>query len=129
METREAELIKVLVVEDNEGLHKMWGKMFRKRMLGILDHKILILSAYSIEEAEQLFSASPDVRLIAVDACVPGTCQNTLPLIRAIRKCFVGPMIAISSDKAYRRKSMEAGCDYECDKILLPEKIFEILTL
>ena len=129
METRVAELIKVLIVEDDKGLYKMWGKMFQKKMLGILDHKILILSALTIEEAEQLFSDNSDIRLIAIDGCVPGICLNTLPLTRAIRQRFVGPMIAISSRSDYREKLMKAGCDYECEKFLLPQKIFEILAL
>jgi len=126
METRKAEPIKILIIEDDKTFHKMWGKMFQKRTL---DHQILVLSVYNIEEAEKLFLANPDIRLIAIDGCVPGICLNTLPLTRAIRQRFVGPMIAISSRSDYREKLMKAGCDYECEKFLLPQKIFEILAL
>jgi len=129
METRKAEPIKILIIEDDKTFHRMWGKMFRKKMLGRLDHQILVLSVYNIEEAEKLFSANPDIRLIAIDGCVPGICLNTLPLTRAIRQRFVGPMIAISSRSDYREELMKAGCDYECEKFLLPQKIFEILAL
>lgn len=112
---------KILIVEDRQFYHELWSRS--------LGDKVLILGAYTIEEAEALFAANPELALIVMDACVPGDWPTTLPLVRKIRETFSGPMIAVSSESAYRRKLMERGCDHESDKDDLPQKILEILGL
>jgi len=89
---------------------------------------MIVLSALTVEEAEELFSANPDVNLIVMDACVPGDRPNTFSLVQKIRQTYTGPMIACSSLKEYRRLLIEAGCDREASKLELPTVIKKILT-
>ena len=112
---------KILVIDDEDFFHEVI-----KEGLG---DRVTILSVFSIEEAEEVFSANPDLCLIVMDACVPGDSPTTPPLVRRIRESFNGPIIATSSLDTYRRKLMEAGCDHESTKLKLPEKIIAILGL
>ena len=64
-----------------------------------------------------------------MDACVPGDWPNTMPLVRKIRQTFVGPIIANSSLLEYRKKLLEAGCDYECEKGEVAKKVLELIEL
>ena len=112
---------KVLVVEDEEYMHEIWRWE--------LDGKVVLLSAVSVAEAEEQFTANPDIVAIVMDACVPGSLPNTLPLVRKFRETFKGPIIAISSNKSYRRQLVRAGCDHESTKNFLPQKLLEILGL
>ncbi len=114
---------KVLIVEDMEEFHVLW-----KGYLNDFSSEIVLLSAFSIEEAEELFSANSDIDAIVMDACVPGDEPNTQPLVRKFRKTFAGPIIASSSVEEYRKELIKAGCDYESEsKATLPEKLLEIL--
>ena len=112
---------KVLVVEDEEYLHSRWHRE--------LDSKVVLVSALSIEEAEEKFTANPDIDAIVMDVCVPGNEPTTLPLVRKFRSTFAGPMIAISSLSEYRAKLVSAGCDHESRKDTLPAKLLEVLGL
>lgn len=112
---------KVLLVEDKSFYHQMYQER--------LGDKVEIISAFTIEEAEQLFSSEDGFDAIVMDACVPGDSPTTPPLVRMIRETFTGPMIAISSLNSYRHKLMEAGCDYEATKAGLPQKLITILGL
>ena len=112
---------KVLVVDDWERMHSMWKQK--------LNNKVTILSAFTIEQAEKIFATNPDCSAIVIDACVPGTSPTTLPLVRKIRETFGGPMIAISGQKSYRWKLMQAGCDHESTKGTLPQKVLEVLGI
>ncbi len=112
---------KILVVDDEDFFHEI----IRKK----LKDKVTILSAFTIEQAEEVFSANPDLDIIVMDACVPGDSPTTPPLVRRMREIFSGPIIATSSLGRYRRKLVEAGCDHESIKYTLPEKISGILGL
>ena len=112
---------KVLVVEDQDYLHDKWRRE--------LDGKVVLVSALSIEEAEEKFSANPDIDAIVMDACVPGDEPTTPPLVRKFRETFTGPIIAISSLPEYRAKLVSAGCDHESRKDALPAKLLEVLGL
>jgi|SRR3989338_2547224 len=112
---------KVLVVEDEEYIYEDW-----RRELG---NKVVLISALSIKEAEEHFTANPDIAAIVMDACVPGDEPTTLPLVRKFRETFTGPMIAISSVGSYRQELIEAGCDHESEKADLPQKLIEVLGL
>ena len=111
---------KVLIVEDRRSLHSAW----RVELAG----KVEVLSAYTIEEARELFDANrDDIAAIVLDACVPGDDPNTLPLAQEFGKVFGGPMIAISGDEFYRTLLMSAGCNHESEKNELSKKICEVL--
>jgi CheY-like chemotaxis protein len=114
-------LKKVLVVDDNESLQRSLKNVLSR-------HGIIVLSALTIGEAEELFSANPDVNLIVMDACVPGDRPNTISLVQKIRQKYAGPMIACSSLREYRHLLIEAGCDQEASKLDLPTVIKKILT-
>ena len=117
---------KVLVVEDGELLQKLCKKA--------LGGKVKIVSAFSIEEAEEKFATNPDIIAIVMDGRVPGgepntESPNTEPLVRKFRTTFAGPMLATSSNPMFCQKLVKAGCDYECDKVFVPQKLCEILGL
>jgi len=110
---------KVLIIEDD--------KIIQSAFAAILRGKVIILSAFTIEQAEELFESNPDIHIIAVDGEVPrGT--PTISLVVKIRKTFTGPMIAISNHPDNRAKLLRAGCDYETAKELLPSMLREILS-
>ena len=112
--------VKVLIVEKERELHNLWSYILNQKKVGVL-------SAYSIKEAEELFSANPDVKIVAIGR-TSNDYLNTLPLTRVIRQRFKGPMIAVSNIAEDRRKLMETGCNYECElRYFLPAVIFEIL--
>lgn len=112
--------IKILVVDDEKGMQKLldyyWANM-----------NVLALKAYTISEAERLFEENTDVSFIAIDGCVPGNRLNTIPLINFFRKSYQGIIIAIAGNDNDRDKMINAGCDYECEKTELPNKVLEIL--
>jgi CheY-like chemotaxis protein len=112
---------KILVVEDRWRWHEIWRLELRS--------KAILISAFSIEEAEKQFSANPDLSAIVIDACVPGNEPTTLHLVQKLRKIFTGPMIGISSHDGYRQQLIEAGCDHESTKNQLSVKLFEVLGL
>ena len=112
---------KVLVVEDEEEVQGRY-----KQQLG---SKVVLISALSIEEAEEQFAANPDIDAIVMDACVPGDRPTTRPLVRMIRGTFAGPMIATSGHPGYRKILVEDGCSHESSKYNLPSKLLEVLGL
>jgi len=111
----------VLIVEDREREYDRWRRE--------LDDKVVLIFAPSIEEAEKQFATNPDIAVIVMDACVPGSYPNTPPLVRKFRESFKGPMIAISSMGLYRRQLVLAGCDHETTKEAMPAKVLEVLGL
>ncbi|MEK7645673.1 MAG: hypothetical protein AAB374_00995 [Patescibacteria group bacterium] len=90
---------------------------------------MVIVSAFSIEEAEEQFAANPDIVAIVMDACVPGDRPTTPSLVQKLRSTFTGPMIAASSMSDYRRRLLAAGCDHESVKEEVPQMLLEILGL
>lgn len=95
---------KVLIVEDDETIQKMYR--------ALLKDKVILLQAYSVEEGFSLFQKNPDVALIVVDGCLGSGELNSLPLIRDLRRSFKGHMIAASGREDYRNemtKKEESG--------------------
>ncbi|KKU81798.1 MAG: hypothetical protein UY09_C0028G0004 [Parcubacteria group bacterium GW2011_GWA2_47_8] len=115
-------LYAVLLVED----HQPWLDRWTEDILELRDD-VLVLCANTIVKAEELFEQCPGVAVIVMDACVPGDSQNTEFLVRSVRKTFKGSMIAASGDAHYRKELMAAGCDYECTKPEVPQKVIELL--
>ena len=114
-------LVKVLIVEDREFMQEIWRR--------ILEGKIEVISALSIEEAERMFAANPGIVAVVMDACVPGREINTIPLVEKIRATFTGPMLTTSDNPAFNQMLIKAGCNHECLKEKVPEKLCEILGL
>ena len=110
---------KVLIVEDSQDIQEMFRDALAQRME--------VLSAFSIEEAKELFLKKQDLSAVAMDACVPGNKPNTMDLVRMFRQTFVGPMIAISSDDSYSRQLVLNGCSHRCEKYDLPEMLLRLL--
>lgn len=112
---------KVLIVEDDKKLQRLFCIW--------LEDYFEVLSAFTIQEAEELVTKHPDIAAVAMDGCVPGDELNTAPLTKKIRAGFSGPIIAISSVADYRLRLITAGCDYWCEKLELEtilKKIFEV---
>ena|SRR3989344_3460464 len=112
----------VLVVEDEEYWQDRWKRE--------LDGKVVLVSALSIEEAEEKFATNPDIDAIVMDARMPGgSPSTTLPLVRKLREIFTGPIIASSSLGSYRQRLVQAGCNHESEKESLPQKLLEVLGI
>ena len=114
--------IKVLIVEDSV----QWHKTYVRALAG---KNIQILSALTIEQAEEMFTSNPDIKAVVMDACVPGDDPTTLPLTKKFRETFSGPMIAISRRDDFRTRLMTSGCDHECPKQDLLQKLCQVLNL
>jgi hypothetical protein len=114
-------MLKVLIVEDEKRWHDDWRRK--------LDGKVVLVSTFSIQEAEEQFVANPDIVAIVMDACVPGDEPTTEPLVQKFRATFTGPMIAASGAWDYRKDLMRAGCDHESPKYELPQKLLAVLGL
>lgn len=110
---------KVLVVDDD----KMWSGIIRRR----LDGKVLVVQAFTTEEAEAIFKQDPDFAVILMDACVDGDMPDTMWLVRKMRETFKGPIIAISSSSDYRKELIRAGCDHESKKDEAAKKVLELV--
>ena len=110
---------KVLVVEDDQH----WSGIIRR---GFGD-KVLVVQAFTVEEAETVFQENPDLAAILMDACVPGDDPNTMWLVKKMRKTFTGPIIAISSNTDYRKELIQSGCDHEAEKDQVVQKVLELV--
>lgn len=112
---------KVLIVEDSDYYRSIWADE--------LEGKVTLKSVADIEGAELWFNHEPNFDAIVMDACVPGSTPNTLPLVRKFRASFAGPIIAVSSDYGYLQDLLKAGCDHESSKDALPKKLLEVLGM
>lgn len=113
---------KILLVEDMEVVHDY----VKEALTG----KVEITSAFTIQEAEDLFQKNSDFDAIIVDVCVSGEELNTLPMVHELRKKYNGLMIVISKYGDYQKQLVDAGCDDRCkNKRQLPEFLTELLQL
>jgi len=116
--------MKIIIVEDDERLQRAWVKT-----LAIFHGEVAVISAFTVKEAEEKFSANPDVTLIVLDACVPGDDINVLPLLEKMRETFKGPIIAASSSPSGNEILVKAGCDFGCRKEAVVSAIIKMLKL
>ena len=114
-------LPKVLVVEDE----KYWQEKWRKK----LSDKVVIISAFSVDDAEKEFATNNDIAIIVMDGHIPikpfYEFVDTFSLVKILRRTFKGPMIACSN--TLNDQLMYAGCNNQSEKENLPEKVLEIL--
>jgi len=101
--------------------------LFQMVCRDVLKGTASLLEAMTLKEAEDLFHRLPEVAIVVMDGCVPGTVLNTLPLVKRIRRVFTGPMIASSVDEKYRKALLKAGCTHARDKGLVPTLLLELL--
>ena len=99
----------ILVVEDDN--------RYRQEYVRKLTGKFEVGEATTVDEARKLFLKHRD-RLAGVimDGCLGSGELNTLDLISEIRSGWDGRMIAASTNGAYRRKMIGAGCSSESAK-------------
>ncbi len=112
----------ILVVEDFQLIHTNVRDRFEGRAN--------ILSAYTVSEAEMLFSEyGSSIDAIVMDACVPGDEPNTIELVREMRRTFTGPMIAISGMQEYLDDLVKAGCNKVSSKSEVGKVLENVLFL
>ncbi len=90
---------------------------------------IELIYAGSLEDGQEMFLRYKDnLRVIIMDACVPGNTLNSLPLISFILKeHFFGPIIACSS--RHNKEMMASGCTHQSakDEEILAQVIVNLL--
>jgi len=111
---------KVLFVEDQARFHDSWK--------AALNGPVDIFTAVSILEAEEALTTHPDIAVIVMDAQLPEYTGSLVVRIRMQRN-FSGHMIAASGNELLRRALVRAGCNHECEKDHVPNKVREILEL
>lgn len=110
----------ILSVEDDSNLQDLYEQ--------ILQDRIGILSAFTVEEGLQLFCEHPEIVIVVMDGNVPCQTMTTVGLTKEIRRRgFTGPMIASSSDTVLSSALMKAGCDYQSQKFEVPDLIIRLL--
>jgi len=113
---------KVLVVEDQYG--------YFEQIKSGLDGKAEVLHAATLDKADELFFANPDIDVVIMDACVPGDDPSSMPLVEKIRGSgFQKPIIACSSASDYRAMLIEAGASHESGKYGAGRLALELLGL
>ena len=115
-------MVKILIVESyfNE-----WRDVWIPKLNG----QVFVLSARTIQEANQVYIANPDLSAIATAGCVGMDVFNVESLITEFKAKFKGPIIGCSTSMFNRQDLLRVGCTHVCDKLLLAEKINEVLGL
>ncbi len=121
---------KVLLVEDDEDIQKMWKEMWEFSLAEeTRKTEIVFISAFSLKEAEKKFFTEAGWTAVVIDACVRDNQPNTPPLVKKIRTTFNGPIIAVSGNSDYQNLLMAAGCSHKCDKTDLPNFLIKVLCI
>lgn len=110
---------RILLIEDNPDKQKMF--------IDALQGKATIACAATEEQAREIFDKTQNITLIAVDACLVRDEPDTLGLVAYLRSKYTGPIIAISSNKNYNQKLIEAGCSHQEKKDNAPSLIATLL--
>ena len=110
---------RILLIEDNYDKQKMF--------IDALKDKATIACATTEEQAREIFDKTQNITLIAVDACLVRDEPDTLGLVAYLRSKYIGPIIAISSNKDYNQKLMNAGCSHQEKKDNAPSLIATLL--
>jgi hypothetical protein len=115
------EPMRLLVVEDDVVMQKLYERQFNKRDL---------FQAYNLEQARKLFVVDPEAfDVVVVDGCVEnvGKTCDTEPFIQeVIASGFKGPIVATSGDEFVRQDMLKMGCTHECEKHELVNKLKEL---
>lgn len=120
----------VLCIEGGRGWYDIWCYKLR---IKILKEEVILLSAETIAEAEELFTSNRgDITAIVIgeleDDLEPF--PSTRCLVQKFRKSlFMGPIVVASGDEEYRHQLIEVGCNHESTRCTLTEKLTELLHL
>lgn len=113
---------KILVVEDSQ----MYIDAYKRALEDVCQ----VLSATDQLRAVELFEKHKgSIRLIIVDACVPGDNPNTHELTKRLRKDFTGPIIAASSMPLFAAEIVKAGATEQQDKLKVAARVKQLLGL
>lgn len=123
--------MKVLLIDDHHIFHWWW-------MRGN-DQRFSFLNAYTIQQAQELFSAHSDLAAIVVDANMDGPSGigkvspkvwgfNTHDLIGEISQKFRGPIIAAPGQWWHCHLMCKAGCTHHCWKWSVASLLRKLLT-
>jgi len=118
----------VLLIEDDPYMLHFWHGALAGWPQA---ERLNILSALTLVSAERFFNRFVDsLAVIAIDACLNKRNEiDTVELVGYIRARYAGPIVAMSSNHGFRQDLMAAGCDHECEKSVLPQKIIGLLGL
>lgn len=83
----------------------------------------------SIPEAEEILPSIGKYDAVFLDACIPGSSVNTLPLLEKIRAVYSGRVIACSGMSAYNQTLVAGGATGAVLKECIAHKIREIVAL
>ncbi len=109
----------VLIIEDDPYFIELYQRSLRD---------LEVEFAGTLEVARQKYKANPNVSVIAIDGGLGSTKLNTLGLIREIKSSFPRHLIAISGSEIRRKLQMDVGCNEQCKKEDLPDKIRLLLA-
>jgi len=117
-----APLPKVLIVESAPALQDSYAQKYN---LGAVSS---LLHAYSVEEAQTLFSQHADVAIIAVSARVGSAEVNTAPLVEQFRQSgFKGPIVAVSPLRKHRDLLKAVGANFQAENKSLSDMVRYLL--
>ena len=103
---------KVLVIDSDI----VFQYALKSLLLSKLGNNLKVLQAFTIPEAERLFKENSDVDIIVVDNRVSGPQEDTVRLVKKIRRSYQGPIVADSFWPDSRKILVEAGCSHEISK-------------
>lgn len=87
-----------------------------------------VVTACTLEGAEQAFMDNPNFDLIAVDGSLSGGKLDTVQLVLKIRaQKYEGHLLAISGMEDYNQELCKNGCNDFCEKMGTAQKIRELL--
>jgi hypothetical protein len=117
--------ITILVLEKEQHLYDLYSRMLRQKH----NLNLNMTQARDLESAIRHFRAlKEEIKVIVVSTC--SNCQSELSagFVKIIRKeGFEGLAIATSGTPVFRDSLVQAGCDFQCEKIVVPDKIYEYL--
>ena len=115
--------MKVLFVEDSEGVQKGWASELRETV-------VQMFSAFNFKQAERLYREHPDIDVVVVDNDLGIASESGRVFIRKIRDSFLGKIIAASGSLSGCSDLMKAGANLSCEgnKEKVPEIIKQILA-
>ena len=114
---------KILLIDDDERIIKMYKKMFEYSF----ENKEcpVLLTAPSVEKSRKLFNDNfKEIIAIVLDGKIEGpdapndntgTYPNSAVLVKEFRTVYAGPIIASSCHETSREILMREGCDHQCD--------------
>lgn len=109
----------VLIIEESCEIQQMYFAQ--------LAGKIVLIPATTLLKAVGLFRNNLDA--IAIAGKFWGEHYDPIPTIKAFRRSFTGPIITTSFMPELQKAMMEAGCDYQCEKVNLPAFLVQLLEL